>query len=83
MNDVKSVNPLVWAGTVLLITAMLCSTFLVYSGEVAGALYMTAVMSPIVAGVIGAVSAIKGFQSGSAATADATKAAAEVASNGK
>lgn len=52
----------------LLALAIICSTVLAGLDKIAGDLYMAAVMSPIVAGLIGAFAAIKGVQSGSEAS---------------
>lgn len=61
-------SPFIIAAGVLLALAMLCSTALVALDKIAGDLYMAAVVSPIVAGLIGAFAAIKGVQSGSEAS---------------
>jgi hypothetical protein len=74
-------NAVIYAGTLVLSAAVACSTFLVWAGEVTGATYMAAVISPVVAGFIGAISALKGVQSGSEASAIGTAAA--VATNGE
>lgn len=61
-------NPFIVAAAALMALAMLCSTALVALDKIDGELYMAAVMSPIVAGLIGAFAAIKGVQSGSEAS---------------
>jgi hypothetical protein len=60
----------VLAAGALLALSIVCSTVLVGLDKIDGELYMAAVMSPIVAGLIGAFAAIKGVQSGSQATTD-------------
>jgi hypothetical protein len=52
----------------LLALAIICATVLAGMDKIEGDLYMAAVMSPIVAGLIGAFAAIKGVQSGSEAS---------------
>lgn len=61
-------GPFTYAASALLALAIVCSTALVALDKIAGDLYMAAVLSPIVAGLIGAFAAIKGVQSGSEAS---------------
>ena len=48
----------------LLSVVLMCTTFLVYTDDITGELFMAAVASPIVGGLIGFAAGAKGVQQG-------------------
>lgn len=61
-------NVAVVGALVILFTALVAVSLLVWDGSIAGDLYMGVVIGPIVGGIIGFVAGTKGVQQGSAAS---------------
>lgn len=64
----QTTNTVIVGALVILALLIVSVSLLVWSGDVEGTLYMAAVISPIVGGLIGFVAGTKGVQQGSAAS---------------
>jgi hypothetical protein len=65
----QTTNTVILGALVVLVIVIVAVSLLVWDGSIEGSLYMAAVISPIVGGIIGFVAGTKGVQQGSAATA--------------